>query len=235
MMATKFKWSDIRVLTFDCYGTLIDWEKGLLDTLIPVLLAHNIHMSDENALGLFAELEQAAERGPYQDYKSVLRSVMDGFGARLAFQPCDSERECLVHSLKHWMPFPDTVDTLQILKSTFKLAVVSNIDDDLFSFTQQRLDIRFDWVITAEQVKSYKPSLNNFLTAFKRIGIPQNQIVHIAQSLYHDIAPANQIGISSVWVNRRLGQKGLGATVRGDAQPDMVVPDLHSLIQLIRL
>ena len=233
MTAPKVNWSAIKVLTFDCYGTLIDWEKGLLETLIPVLDAHGVHVPDADVLGLYADLEQVAEREPYRDYKSVLRLVMDGFAAKFGFRLVDGERECLVHSLRQWMPFPDTVEVLRILKETFNMAVVSNVDDDLFSFTEQRLGFRFDWVNTAEQVRSYKPSLNNFFTAFRRIGVPMSQIVHVAQSLYHDIAPATQIGVTCVWVNRRHGQRGHGATVQGDAKPDIVVPDLHSLISLI--
>lgn len=235
MMATMVKWSDISVLTFDCYGTLIDWEKGLLETIAPILRVHDIHIRDTDILGLYGEFERSAERGPYRDYKSVLRLVMDGFAMKFQFQLAEGERDCLVESLKHWMPFPDTVAALKILKRRFSLGVISNVDDDLFSFSQQRLGIRFDWVVTAEQAKSYKPSLSNFQTAFQRIGVPIHHIVHVAQSLYHDIAPANQIGLSCVWVNRRQGQRGNGATIQADAKPGTVVPDLHSLVKLINL
>ena len=226
-------WADIRVLTFDCYGTLIDWEGGILGALTPVLRAHDVHAADTEVLELFAELERGAEQGPFRDYKSVLRLVMDGFAERYHLSLGDEERSCLVRSLKHWMPFPDTVDALATLKERFKLAVISNIDDDLFSFTSQRLGVSFDWVMTAGQVKSYKPSLNNFNVAIQRIGAGSDRIVHVAQSLYHDIAPANQLGLSCVWVNRRLGRVGHGATAPGNATPDIVVPDLLSLVTLI--
>lgn len=229
------KWSDIRVLTFDCYGTLVDWEKGILEELPPILQGHGIHTSGADLLELYAGLEQAAEQGPYQDYKSVLRTVMDGIAAKFQFQLRDTERDCLVCSLNNWPLFSDTIESLKFFKSRFKLAVISNTDDDLFALTRQQLGIDFDWVVTAEQVKSYKPSLNNFRTAFRRIGVPSSQILHVAQSMYHDIAPANQLGLSCAWVNRRQGQEGSGATPQEDAIPDIVVRDLQSLVKLFNL
>jgi 2-haloacid dehalogenase len=235
MTAPIVRWSDIRVFTFDCYGTLIDWEKGLLETIIPILHAHNIYIPVTDVLGLYSDFERSAEREPYRDYKSVLRLVMDGFAMKFQFQLTAVERDCLVESLKHWTPFPDTVAALKILERRFSLAVISNVDDDLFSLSHEQLGIHFDWVVTAEQAKSYKPSLNNFQVAFQRIGVPIHQIVHVAQSLYHDIAPANQMGVSCVWVNRRQGQRGNGATVQTDAKPSAVVPDMHSLVRLINL
>ena len=178
MPTTALKWSDIKVLTFDCYGTLIDWEEGILSAVSPVLRAHDVYATDAEVLELYAELESQAEQGPFRNYKSVLRLVMDGFATRLHFPLKDVERNCLVESLKRWMPFPDTVDALATLGKRFKLAVITNVDDDLFSFSRQRLGIRFDWVITAEQVQSYKPSLNNFKTAFQRLDGQTAEIVH---------------------------------------------------------
>ena len=226
-------WSDIKILSFDCYGTLIDWETGILSALIPVLRSHDIAATDADVLELYAAWERKAEEGSFIDYKSVLRLVMDGFAERFRFKPGAGERDCLIQSLKHWMPFPDTVSSLSALKSRFRLAIISNVDDDLFSFTHQRLGVRFDWVITAEQVRSYKPSFNNFNTAIQRFGVPMNQVVHVAQSKYHDIEPANRLGLSSVWVNRRQEKTGAGATTPAQAIPDVVVPDLRSLVELV--
>ncbi|MBM2839849.1 MAG: haloacid dehalogenase, type [Bacteroidetes bacterium] len=229
----KIDWTHVEVLTFDCYGTLIDWETGLLSALMPIFLSHQKGMDSAKVLELYADFEGEAERGPFQNYKAILQGVMDRFAKHLNVDFNDTERKCLVESVKHWQPFPDTIDSLRRLKAKYKLAVISNTDDDIFSFTQQHLVVKFDWIITAEQVKSYKPSLNNFLTAIKKIGVPADRIVHVAQSLYHDVAPANQLGLRTVWINRRQGQEGHGATLSGNATPDVVLPDLRSLADLV--
>jgi 2-haloacid dehalogenase len=223
------------VLTFDCYGTLIDWETGIWAALHPALARHRVDMSVENALELYGALESDAERGPYRDYKSVLRSVLAGFGARLGFAPTPEDMESFAASVKDWPAFQDSPRALQALRTKYRLAVISNIDDDLFAFSAQRLQVSFDWVITAQQVKSYKPSLDNFRVAFERIGAPPAKILHVAQSLYHDIAPAKELGLSTVWVNRRHGKPGTGATPPAPARPDLEVPDLASLARAVGL
>ncbi|RPI10357.1 MAG: haloacid dehalogenase type II [Zetaproteobacteria bacterium] len=223
------------VLTFDCYGTLIDWETGIWAALHPVLARHRVGVSVDSALELYGALESDAERGPYRDYKSVLRTVLTGFGARLGFAPTPEEMESFVASVKDWPAFPDSPRALQALKTKYRLAIISNIDDDLFAFSALRLQVQCDWVITAHQVKSYKPSLNNFRVAFERIGVPPAKILHVAQSLYHDIAPARELGLSTIWVNRRHGKPGTGATPPAQVQPDLEVPDLASLARTIGL
>lgn len=228
----RIAWSEITALTFDCYGTLIDWESGLLESVMPLLSSHGRNPSELRVLELFAELEREAEQGTFRDYKSVLRFVMEGLAAEYHFALGAMERECLVDSLVRWPTFPDTVDSLQTLKKKFRLGVISNIDDELFLRTREQLGVSFDWLITSERVKSYKPSLLNFRYAFQQIGLPPERIVHVAQSLYHDIAPANQLGLSSVWVNRRHGKRGPGATPPAEAKPDVVVFDLESLVAL---
>jgi 2-haloacid dehalogenase len=121
------------------------------------------------------------------------------------------------------------VAALQTLKQRFKLGIISNIDDDLFAASNRRLGVTFDWVITAQQVRSYKPSTRNFTAAFERIGVPQDRLVHVAQSLFHDHVPAKSLGLATVWVNRRRGHPGPGATPPASARPDLEVPDLQSL------
>ena len=223
------------VLTFDCYGTLIDWESGIWGALGGILAGHQVSVTPEKALELYGELEAEAERGAYRDYKTVLRTVLEGFGARLRFAPAASELQRFAASVKDWPAFPDSPRALQALKTKYKLAIISNIDDDLFAFSAQRLQVQFDWVITAHQAKSYKPSLNNFRLAFDRIGVPPAKILHVAQSLFHDIAPAKTLGLATVWVNRRHDKAGSGATPPAQAQPDLEVPDLHSLARTIGL
>jgi len=220
---------NFEVLTFDCYGTLIDWESGIWEALSPSLTNHHIAMTRDTALELFGALESEAERGAYHEYKTVLRIVLEGFGSRLGFAPTPSELRRFSESVKDWPPFPDSARALQALKKEYKLAIISNIDDDLFAFSAQRLQTQFDWVITAQQAKSYKPSLNNFHLAFERIGVPKPKILHVAQSLFHDIVPAKALGLSTVWINRRHHQGGFGATPPAQAQPDLEVPDLQTL------
>jgi 2-haloacid dehalogenase len=229
------QWNDFDVLTFDCYGTLIDWETGILDTLRPIFAAHRIAPAPDAALELYGELETAAERGAYHEYKTVLRMVLEGMGNRLGFTPTPEELQRFSTSVKDWPAFPDSPAALQALHRKYRLAIVSNIDDDLFAFSARRLQVKFDWIVTAQQAKSYKPSLNNFRLAFERIGVPQKRILHVAQSLFHDITPANTLGLSTVWVNRRHDKEGSGATPAAQARPDLEVPDLRTLAAQIGL
>ena len=225
--------SQYEVLSFDCYGTLIDWESGILSAIKPVLSSHHINLNDEGMLEIYAELESEAEAGQYMRYREILRKVMHGLGQRLGFVPTSSELDCLVDSLRGWKPFPDTVEALQTLKKSFRLAVISNVDLDLFGWSAKHLKVDFDWVITSEQVKSYKPALQNFKYVIEHIGIPPAKILHIAQSLYHDVVPARTMGLPTVWVNRRKGKGGSGATPSAKSHPDLEVPDLKTLVSMI--
>ena len=226
---------NFQVLTFDCYGTLIDWESGIWEALQPSLTSHHIAVTRDEALELYGELESEAERGEYHEYRAVLQIVLEGLGARLGFEPTSIELQLFSESVKDWPAFPDSARALQALKKKYQLAIISNIDDDLFAFSAQRLQAQLDWVITAQQAKSYKPSWNNFRLAFERIGLPRDKILHVAQSLFHDIVPANALGLSTVWINRRYNQEGSGATPPAQAQPDFEVPDLQTLAQKMGL
>jgi len=223
------------VLTFDCYGTLIDWEKGIVAALKKVFAEVGKKPGDDEMLTVYADIESELEAGGYRTYKETLRVAMDRFGKRFGFDPNPVQRNSLVTSLPDWPPFDDTVASLRALRRKYKLAVISNIDDDLFAETAKRLEVSFDWVITAEQVGGYKPSLKNFEYAFRKIGVPKERILHIAQSIYHDIVPANQLGLAAVWVNRRRGRPGFGATKPASGEPDLEVPDLASLVGIMGL
>jgi 2-haloacid dehalogenase len=223
------------VLTFDCYGTLMNWEQGILSALRPLLAAHNCPLPDDDLLERFAALESAVEAGAYRPYTAVLSHVVEGLGAQLHFTPTRDECNSLAASVAHWPPFGDTVEALQALRKRYKLAIVSNIDDDLFAHSARHLQVPFDWIITAQQAQSYKPAPRHFTLALQRIGLPKEQLLHVAQSLYHDIAPATRLGLATVWVNRRHGQQGAGATPPAHATPDLEVPDLHTLVQWLGL
>ena len=216
-------------LTFDCYGTLIDWETGIWDALQPVFRRHRSGVAREAVLERFGALEAEAERPPYRDYKSVLGEVLQGLGRSTGFEPSAAECEAFARSVGDWPAFPDSAPALRTLHARFRLAIVSNVDDDLFAATAPRLGETFDWVITAEQARSYKPAHESFHLALRRMGLPQDRVLHVAQSLYHDVAPANALGLSTVWVNRRRGRSGPGATAAAVAAPDLEVPDLMTL------
>lgn len=226
---------NIDVLSFDCYGTLIDWETGLMHALRPFVEAHGITVDEGRLLELYGKLEAAEEQGEYKNYKSVLRAVTQEIGKTLGFSVSETEAGLLVHSLGNWPPFPDTIEALQILKKKYKLAIISNTDDDLFRRTQERLGVSFDWIITAEQVGSYKPSPRNFVHALERIGAGPERILHVAQSLYHDIPAARSMGIRTVWIDRRYKKTGSGATLPADATPDLAVPSLRTLALLLQI
>jgi len=221
-----------RVISFDCYGTLIDWESGIFGALRPILAAHGKKISDAQLLELYGELEAQAERGEFRLYRDVLRSVVRGFGRRLGFAASDAECDSLPQSLAGWQPFPDTVAALRRLKSRFKLAILSNVDDDLFAFTAPKLEVAFDDVITAQQAQAYKPSLRIFHLAREKVGIAPAQWLHAAQSIYHDVVPAQALGLATVWVNRPSRRQGVGAVKAATAKPDVVVGSLQALADL---
>ena len=219
--------SPFQALTFDCYGTLIDWETGLLGALRPILHAHGSKLGDDQILALYAELEPLAQN-PYRRYREVLAEVVRGFGKRLGFKASEEEARSLPDALKDWPPFPDTVTALKRLQTRYRLAIISNTDDDLFAGTARHLQVQFDQVITAEQARAYKPSLAPFQLALERLGLPKQQVLHIGQSVYHDVVPAKSLGLATVLVRRR----GFGATRVTSEKPDLEVPDLQSLAAL---
>jgi len=217
------------VLSFDCYGTLIDWERGILDALAPILAAHGVSPRRDETLEQFGELEASIEGGEFVAYRTVLMRVLEGLGSRWGFSPSTSELEAFSSSVADWPAFADTPASLKALGSRYRLGIISNIDDDLFAASARHLDARVDWVVTAQQVGAYKPSPRNFLRAIERAGVPPQRMLHVAQSLYHDIGTARRLGLGTVWVNRRHGQTGSGATSAARAEPHLEVKSLAEL------
>lgn len=189
-------------LTFDCYGTLVDWATGISRALRPTLDAHDVEVSDDDLFRLYGRFERDVESGPYVKYREVLRRVARRLGDHFGFTPTNAELERFVDSVGAWPLFPDTNEALRRLRERFRLAVVSNVDDDLFHETARQFTVSFDDVITGEQVGAYKPRLKPFETAFTRLGVPPNRLLHVAQSVYHDVNPAGRMGIACVWVQR---------------------------------
>jgi len=223
------------LLTFDCYGTLIDWEAGILGAIRPVLDRHGVSVDDERILEAYASAEIKQEEGEYFRYELVLRMVMVELSLRLGFDASPDEVLSLPASVADWQPFPDTVEALEKLKRRYKLGILSNIDDHLFEKTSKHLKVDFDWVVTAQQAGVYKPSHTIFEHAFEQFDVPRERILHVAQSIYHDIVPAKALGLATVWVNRRSGRRGAGATPPAVATPDVEVPDLRSLAEMMGL
>jgi len=222
--------SQFEVITFDCYGTLIDWETGILNAMRPMLEEREVDLTDDEILEKYSQFESEAQQGKYVSYRKVLRKVVLDFAMEYDFIPMPYEEDALVDSVKNWLPFDDTVEALKALKKQYKLAIISNIDDDLFEGTAKLLEVEFDWVISSQEVQAYKPSVSNFNFAFVKMDVPSEKIIHLAQSLYHDIAPAKSIGLNTVWVNRREGKTGSGATPPQDVKADFQIGDLNEIV-----
>ncbi len=218
-------------MSFDCYGTLIDWESGILGYLRRLLRNKRCEVSDALILSRYSEFEPRQQEAPYRRYREVLASVVRDFARDLRFQVSTQEADGLADSVASWDPFPDTVPALTRLKSRYKLAVLSNIDDDLFAFTAPKLGVELDCVVTAQQAQGYKPSLRNFELLLERLPIEKRQLLHVAESLYHDVAPAQEMRIATVWVNRRQG-RAAAASKLAAAVPDLEVATVGALADL---
>ena len=224
--------SRFEVLTFDCYGTLIDWESGISAAFAPIFVASSAAPERDLLLESYARHEQAAESGPYLPYRRVLASACRGVCADFGVEPRDQDTQTFTESVGSWPAFADSAAALRRLATRYRLGVITNCDDDLFELSRLRLGIHFDWVITAEHAHSYKPDRRNFELALRTIGRPKASILHVAQSLYHDHVPAQELGLATAWIDRRRGQPGFGATPVASAEPDVVLPDLRSLAEL---
>jgi 2-haloacid dehalogenase len=217
------------VFTFDCYGTLVNWEAGILSALHRILSAHGKSIDDATLLKLYGDFELRSEQGAFLPYREVLESVVRQFAAEFRFTPSPEEVRSLPDSLSTWKPWPDTVTALRQLKTRFRLAILSNVDDDLFAATRPQLGVDFDEVITAQQAQAYKPSLKLFELALTRIHAPAHRVLHVGQSIYHDVIPAQLLGLATVWVNRPSARPGVGAVKTAEATPDLTVSSLAEL------
>jgi len=225
--------SRFRALSFDCYGTLIDWERGLLAAFHSVLESRAMHLDDGVLLESFAAIEHEVEAESFQKYRAILSEVLDRVGDELGFVPSQEECAEFAASVGSWPAFEDSKRALLRLAERFDLIVLSNVDEDLFRGSEHLLGVPFAKVFTAEDIGSYKPDARNFEHLKVHAGVAPSQILHCAQSLFHDIGPARDAGLATVWVNRRAGQTGSGATPASDAQPDAEVDSLDALAALL--
>ena len=220
-------------LTFDCYGTLIDWETGILAALLPLFQRHGA--TPEQILQRYVFHEARLEGMAWRPYRQVLTEVSVALAADFQTELTEAEAASLAQSVANWPPFPDTVGALRRLKDRYKLVIVSNIDDDLFVATARLLEVPFDDVITAQQVRSYKPATAHFHEALRRMEARATDVLHVAQSLYHDHEPAKRLGFHTAWVRRpsRLAVTGLAPV--SSVQADLEATTLDDLVRLLVL
>jgi len=211
------KLTDFKILTFDCYGTLIDWESGLSTALQPLLTKAAGATSREQALEIFARHEFAQQNEtPSMPYSQLLSRVYKRLATEWNVPVSSEEANIFGASVPDWPAFPDSVAALAYLKQYYPLVILSNVDRISFRASNERLKVAFDAVYTAQDIESYKPNPQNFAYMLQRLksdfGLDKSAVLHVAQSLLHDHVPANQCGLASAWIDRRHANEGWGAT-----------------------
>jgi 2-haloalkanoic acid dehalogenase type II len=213
---TPDAFTGVRALSFDCYGTLIDWEAGLAAELVPWARRAGITASDQELVAAFGGRETEVEREqPATPYPDVLAAVLERLGEQFGVDVAPEESRAFGASVPRWPAFADSHDALVRLGARYRLVILSNVDRASFEASRRRLDVTFDLVITAQDVGSYKPDPRNvdaLLAGAADLGVAPHELVHVAQSLYHDHEPARRAGLRTVWVDRRHDQPGWGAT-----------------------
>lgn len=217
------KLSDFKVLTFDCYDTLIDWETGMVNALKPLTEKLNGQLTRNAILEAHARHESSQQKQtPQKHYREILAIVYKRLAEEWGVSASWAECVAYGNSIQHWPAFPDTVDALRYLKQHYKLVILSNVDNESFAESNQKLGVEFDAIYTAEEIGSYKPAANNFdymLAMLKSRGFEKADILHTAESMFHDHAPANRFGLASCWIYRRHAQEGFGATLHPGEMP----------------
>lgn len=215
----------IKTITFDCYGTLIDW-KGGLNLSFRSMFGSMVDGRMDEFFDVYVQVEAEVEAEPFQSYRELLSVVSQRLADRLGIDLTEEKVDTLSTMLPKWPAFADTSDALVRLKKHFQLGVLSNIDRDLFAGTAKLFDVSFDFLVTAEDVGSYKPAHGHFQKMLDEYG-PHDSVLHVAQSLYHDGIPAGELGLAFVWINR---YKQTNDTA---AQPIAEFSDLKSLADVI--
>jgi 2-haloacid dehalogenase len=210
------KLTDFKALTFDCYGTLIDWESGLYAALQPLLQKGGVTLKRDEVLAAFARHEMAQEAAtPQMIYSELLAEVHRRLAREWNVSDAGDEAVAFGKSVPDWPAFPDTEAALQYLKRYYKLVILSNVDRESFAGTNRRLGVAFDAICTAQDIGSYKPDPRNFaylINTVAGLGVLKRNILHTAQSLHHDHVPAQAAGLASAWIDRRHQLEGWGAT-----------------------
>lgn len=189
------------IITFDCYGTLIDWESGIANAFLEAAAAQGRTLRREDILREYANIERHVQSEGYRNYRDVLHETASRVAAALGWPLANDDAGFLGDSLPSWKPFPDTNPALErLVAAGCRLGILSNIDDDLIAATRRHFTVDFDLVITAQQMRSYKPGHAHFLAAKERIG--GASWLHAAESNFHDIVPTNTLGVPNAWINR---------------------------------
>ena len=210
------------VITFDCYGTLIDWESGIADAFLRAAREDGVELRRDEVLRAYELIEPVVERERFRLYRDVLAETAGRVAHALGWPLAFERGAFLAESMPSWKPFPDTNAALERLRDAgYRLGILSNVDDDLLRATRRHFSVEFDPIVTAQQVRSYKPAHGHWLAARERIG--NARWLHAAQSNYHDVVPANALGIPTAWVNRR------GDTALPGGAPKLEVRDLAGL------
>jgi 2-haloalkanoic acid dehalogenase type II len=237
--------TEFSTLTFDCYGTLIDWERGILAELEPWAKRHGLAVAGDALLEAFGEAESRCEAEmPTTRYPEILAEALRRLAQRWQVTLAPDEAARFGASVGDWPAFPDSPEALRYLKQHYKLVILSNVDRASFAKSEKRLGVVFDRVVTAEDVGSYKPSRRNFEVLLdelqRHLGVDKRHVLHTAQSLFHDIVPAKSLGLATMWINRRKAVGGgWGATpmpqaAAESARPDWEVASLADLAALHR-
>ena len=212
-----------KLLTFDCYGTLIDWATGIRRAVEGVAVDSDVRIDLAGLYRAHARVEAEAQRPPWRCYREVLTDVLAALGRELGFAIPETQRLALADSVPSWPPFPDTNPALVRLKRWFRLGILSNTDRDLLRGTMEHFDVAFDVVVTAEDVRSYKPRHAHFERLRELERPAAGTWLHVAQSLFHDVVPAGELSVPCVWINRR------GETNDSGVPPAAEFPDLVAL------
>jgi 2-haloalkanoic acid dehalogenase type II len=213
----------VRVVTFDCYGTLIDWETGIWNAFREAASHDGVTLDREKLITAYHAIEPEVESEPFRPYRDVLAETARRVAARCGWTISTDRAAFLPASVGAWPPFADTNAALERLAGTRRLGILSNVDEDLLEQTRSGLSVEFDFWVTADRVESYKPDLAHFEAARPYVGDPAGWL-HVAQSLFHDVAPANCVNVPVVWVNRKGEERPPDGPL-----PDREVPDLASL------
>lgn len=228
--------STYRVLSFDCYGTLIDWERGITELVHPWLTELDPHLPPNLLLTSFALMQARFQQiRPALLYADVMRRTWGSIEGTFGWSTDPEHANDFADSVGTWPPFSDTVASLRYFEHSYRLGILSNVDNFSLGKTLKLLQVPFALTVTAEDAETYKPSLGLFNKAIEMLddlGVSRNEILHIAQSKHHDINPGRELGLTTVWVNRRQGQPGSGATLATEAEPHLTVNSLAELVAL---
>lgn len=216
------------VVSFDCYGTLVDWETGIAEAFRSAARRDGLKLEAGEVIEAYHQVEPEVQATEYRRYRDILGEVASRVAARMGWALPVDRTGFLAESLPDWPVFEDTRPALERLKTRFDIAILSNIDDDLLAATIERIGVEFDWTVTAQQVRSYKPAKAHFRTALELVDNDRGRLLHAAQSRFHDIRPALELGLDAVWVNRK-GERADGA------RPLHTVSDLSELAEWLEV